>query len=231
MTLPATIDRAALANAKRNQQEFTVQTGNMPFLKLDQDTGEWVYGAGRDPVEDNDLWHVHPLLLQVGWVAWSTDEDSPRKNHGDVKAGIFQPPIRFDDLPPIPSDAEWSKARAMTLACAKGPNKGVQVIYTTNSGGGMRAAQGLAQEVIDRAEAEEEALMPVVRLTEDHYKNRRGRRTYNPIFEIVDWVPIGSTDAPELAAPQDDDDNVREVEETKDVEETPAVRRKRRRRT
>ena len=55
----------------------------------------------------------------------------------------------------------------------------------------------------------------------------------SPIFEIVDWVPIGSTDAPELAAPQDDDDDDEPevVIEEKEPEETPAARRRRRRRT
>src|SRR5262245_57000959 len=118
----------------------TVLPGGKPFLRLLRD-GEWVFGQSDDVVQDGSLWIVNPLSIGHGWSCW-TNYDTKAKNEllDEIMVSVTEPkPIR------PPNNGEWPYAeqRQMDLRCCHGEDTGVEVLYKTNSVGGMRAFDGL----------------------------------------------------------------------------------------
>lgn len=204
--------------AERNLAQHRVKSGGVPFLKLDKGTGEWVYGANADPVEDNDLWAIDPRSLQIGYVAWT---DKPRKNVAEIMRSIFEPPLGNTDFPDVPNGAAWNEQRSMLLVGAKGANKGQTVRYSNGSMGGMERFDELVGEVLARAKTGKADLMPIVRLGSDHYRHAEYGRIHKPIFEIVEWASLDDS--------YEDIEDVEPEPEPEPEEVNPRQRRRRRR--
>ena len=216
-----------LRNAKTNMQAHRVRSGGVPYLRLDKGHGEWGYGADQDPVEDDDVWAVDPRSLSVGYSAWREiqlgNKKVKREFVTEIMWSIFQPPVRSEDFPEIPDDADWAEQRSMHLTGAAGPNKGTAVKYSNGSQGGMQRFDELADEVITRASEGRADIVPLVRLGSDSYQHKSYGRIYKPIFEVVEWVTLDK--GPEDVEPPEETEPPEEVEPPAKTE--PRRRRRR----
>jgi hypothetical protein len=175
--------------------------GGKPLLRLLK-SGVWVFGQQDDPVQEGSEWAVNPLSIKHGWCCWSSSPDPKVVNEllGEVLAPIS------DKKPPMPEPVkgyEWKEQRAFELKCTNGDDEGAEVLYKTNSIGGMRGVDNFLAELIKQLQ--EDPLHPValVRLSAAPYQHPKFGQIFNPILTIARWADM----AGEVAEDGDDDGN------------------------
>ena len=185
---------ANLANALalRSQSLSSGGTG-YPFIKLTQ-TGNWIYGADNVEVQEGSQWAVNPQSFAEGYIAWGIGEVI---NESMALMTSAQPVLQ-NDLPPVPTaEKGWQKQVGFMMACLNGDDKGTQVMFKSSSAGGVKGVRALIDAVIAQIAIDQTNIMPVVLLEEDHYTHKDWNKTiYNPIFNVVSWMPVDSTEAP-----------------------------------
>jgi hypothetical protein len=106
------------------------------------------------------------------------------------------------ELPPVPHGAKkgWEVQVGMSLKCLSGPDKGLEVRYTTTSVGGKRAVNTLGVAIAAQCETTPGKPVPVVSLKKDSYQHKSYGKIYTPVFEIQDWASMdGQTEEAEEA--------------------------------
>lgn len=207
---------AALQSLKSglvNVQSSLPATSGDPLLRMGRD-GLWVYGPENVEVEEGSLWAVNPMSIKHGYVCW-TDHDQkkgPKKNEllGERMVPMTQPKPAKEQLPDLGWD--WVDQVAFDLVCVSGEDKGEQVSYKTTSVGGVRAVHGLIDMIIKQIDADPGNPVPCITLETDTYDHKVWGKTYVPIFQLRNWVPL-TDDLPSVgdAVPEDsegDDDGV-----------------------
>jgi hypothetical protein len=184
---------SSLSVALRTLEKDVGAVGSV-ILKMDKG-GHWIYGAEQTEVESDSTWAVNPFSFIHGYIAWGD---------GDVLGEMMVPVTEpKPELPPVPHGAKkgWEVQVGMSLKCLSGPDKGLEVRYTTTSVGGKRAVNTLGIAIATQCET-----APVVCLKKDSYQHKSYGKIYTPVFEIQDWVSMdGQADeaeAAEEAAPQ-----------------------------
>lgn len=167
-----------------NTEKFNAATeaGRGFFLKMEQKSGDWVYGAEDELADPESMWAINPASVELGYVCWHRQQlvgRHARPSH--------EPPISLDELPPLAPGQEWKPMKKISLVCISGPNEGVEVTYETPTIGGRRAITAVTDGVISRLKQGATEIVPVVRLDSYTYKNKEGGDTRNPVFEIVAW--------------------------------------------
>jgi len=194
---------SSLSVALRTLEKDVGAVGSV-ILKMDKG-GHWIYGAEQTEVESDSTWAVNPFSFIHGYIAWGDGEVL-----GEMMVPVTEPK---PELPPVPHGAKkgWEVQVGMSLKCLTGPDKGLEVRYTTTSVGGKRAVNTLGVAIAAQCETTPGKPVPVVALKKDSYQHKSYGKIYTPVFEIQDWASM--------------DGQTEEVEEGK--EEAAPTRRRR----
>jgi hypothetical protein len=166
--------------------------GGKPFLRLL--SGTWVFGQGNEEIQEGSQWVINTASLGHGYCCWVKDDPKNPKSksqlRGEIMISMSEPkPQR----PPPIDDTPYVEQRAFDAKCFDGTDAGTEVLYKTNSLGGMRAIDDLLVEIQTQlSEPGGRAWpCPVITLNSDFYPNKTyGGRTYYPIFDIVAWADM-----------------------------------------
>lgn len=194
---------AALANLKRgiqNTRQAIPASSTKPILRMGAD-GIWVYGQDNIEVEDGSEWAVNPLSIRHGFVCWTNKKKGEGKNEllGEVYASMSSEPIDPSTLPD--KGWPWKPATSVELKCVtEGDDEDEEVIYKPSSVGGANAMQELLDAIEEQLDKGGDAIVPVIKLTNDHYQHKQYGKTYVPMFEVVDWMTMDGIAADEPAA-------------------------------
>jgi hypothetical protein len=157
-----------------------------------------VFGQKDDAVQDGSSWAVNPLSIQHGYVAWTRHGgDAKNSIAGEVMAPIFE----AKPAKPGPADGEWpyEEQRSMGLKCLDGDDEGTEVVYKTNSRGGMRAMDELLAALQGHLQQDPRFPCPVLQLDADHYQHPKHGRIWIPILTVADWATMTGDLASEAA--------------------------------
>lgn len=180
----------SIASALRG---IDVGTNGVVLLKMDK-TGHWVYGADATEIEKGSTWAVNPLSFVHGFIAWGDGEVL-----GETMSSVSEP---LPELSPVPTGCKtgWQNQIGFAVKCLTGADKGHEMMFKVTSLGGKKAVHALAMEIANRAENPEtqDALIPVVTLTNEHYQHKTYGRIYTPVFDTVNWM--GMSGEPEAEA-------------------------------
>ena len=191
------------------------------YLKMTK-SGEWVYGSDDSEVGENSEWVVDTSSFRVGYQSWDDGELV-----GEETALVTDPPILKSNLQDV--GAPWKALIGCRLLCIEGKDKGVQVVYTTTSKGGIKAVNALMKDLVAHVKSgkHDGKLVPVVALATDSYKHKQYGKIYTPILEILDWIAdVGQNEPEPKAAVEPEPKAAAVVEDEPDA--APPVRRRRR---
>lgn len=187
--------QAFIDNTSRFDDKADPMVGQ--FLKMEQDSGDWVFGAEDNYCDPESVWAVNLGSIEQGWVCWHRSQLVGR--HSRL---AHEPPIMDHELPQLPPGQEWSPMKKMALKCIHGPNDGDEVTYETASRGGREAIKKLLGEVFKRSRSGGQDIIPLVTLDSYTYPNKiSGKDVRNPVFVLVGWSDgesIPNLDAPVL---------------------------------
>ncbi len=202
----ALIDRAALAKNLAASAMSIPQTGDSQFLKMEQDSGNWVFGVDQTEVEKDSLWAVNPGSFEHGYIAWHKSQPE-----NEVMVPVARPLPDVTALPPVQAKDGYQQQRGVQLVCISGADEGSKVVYKHSSGGAMKLFGKLVNDLLDQLEKDPDNCVPIIRMTSTRYKNTRyGGYTYNPVFEIVEFRSLD-----DVSPVNNTDDNDEDDEETK----------------
>jgi hypothetical protein len=187
--------RSGIADSRANTE--ITGGGGKPLLRLLK-SGQWVYGQTDEPVQEGSEWAINPLTVQHGWVCWSDyPGNTKNKRLGAALTPITQKkpgrPIDIDGFP-------WNDLWVFELACISGEDKGVEVTYNANSGGGKKAADAYLASLQRQIEVDPTRLVAIVQLEAASYQHVKYGQIFNPVLDIVEWVDMdGNRGQPQQA--------------------------------
>lgn len=189
----------ALKQGIANVRHTLVTKSTNPFMKLGKD-GIWCYGAENIEVENGSLWAVNVLSFEHGWVAWERGEDAD--NSDGPKGEVMYPMMMSlpDKSEMKDVGAEWKYQISCELLCLNGTDKGEQALYKANSVGATDAMDALTKAIGAHLETDDTTPVPVIELKSSSYQHKKWGKTYTPILDIKDWVPLAA-DMPNVADP------------------------------
>jgi len=217
-------------NKKLTKSQGNIPTrtsGGLPFLKLDQTDGVWLYGSQGVEVEEMSKWVIDSHSLVHGQSCWL----EPSLNGGKrEKAGNVMRPI--DEPNPVPDidhsakGGVWKEQVGCNLVCLSGADKDVEVVYNTDSAAGKEAFYEIFDKI--RSRPSNDHIYPIVNLESGSYLNKTWKKKIRtPEFKIVDWsdmdnnlLSAGTTiqvegkssealTMPELKTPENDEETPR----------------------
>lgn len=155
-----------------------------PFLRM-MKSGDWVFGQTNEEVQPGSHWAVNIMSLAHGWCCW-VDTGSKNELKGEVMDSMTRP------KPPRPGPIDgtpFAEQRQFDLKCINGDDKGTEVLFKTNSLGGMKAVDGLLVDIQKRLAAPDGRAYPcpVLELGEEYYDHSKYGRIYTPVLKVVGW--------------------------------------------
>jgi len=207
--LPANI--ANLATGLAASVATVSQGSGTLYMKMSK-TGMFVYGQEEVEVEDGSHWAANPAGFGHGWTAWGDKaHGTAGKNLGEKMGPASEPIFPESELPDV--EGNWNKAVAIQFRCIDGEDKGVQVLFKSNSHGGRSAYGDLLEKVVEKIKAGDPAFVPICRLAHGSYKHDDYGKIYTPDFIVTDWVTMDGVpgdaeevDAEEVVTPPPADD-------------------------
>lgn len=183
-------------------------------------SGKWVYGQKDTELDPDTKWAMNVPSIEHGWVCWNRDNGADNSG-GPLGEHMVPMGARLPNQFELPKHDhhEWSYQISVELVGTNGEDKGVRVIYKTNSIGGVGEMKKLLTTVAQTASVERP--VPILALGVDSYKHRKYGLTFTPILKIVDYVSLDVTSLPE---PGDDDDGNDEGGAAEDDAEAAALR-------
>jgi len=175
--------------------------GGKPFLRM-MKSGEWVFGPSNEEVQEGSRWVINITSLVHGWCCWVDAGGGKNELQGEVMVSMTQPkPARPAPIGGTP----YAEQRGFALKCIDGADAGTEVIFKTNSIGGMNAVDDLLAKIHGRLAVNRKYPCPVVTLASDHYQNKKYGRIYVPILTVAGWSNMageleGNTPAPAAIA-------------------------------
>ena len=197
--LPANMS-TMLAGLQAAKTTIAVSAGSGdPFLKLTK-SGIFCYGADGVEVEENSAWAADPASFQHGFICWNSDPAiKAAEKLGERMVPATDPAIQLSDLEKF--ESPWMPQLGVSFLCLNGEDKGVKVVYTTTSKGGIKGLSALLGEVIARLSAgEADAIVPVVEFDTTSYRHAKYGEIFNPIFSVKRWESLGSGTPDQAAA-------------------------------
>lgn len=188
-----------------------------PLLKIDQATGQMIYGAENVVLTNGTSWAVNPYSFEQGWVCW----DDNRTKKGEIM-------VPLGEKVPEPEQTgigwNWTEQVAFQLADLDDPT---MVIKLCNSSkGAQKAFSALLAAIRSRPDANYAA--PVVRPFTSSYELKKfGRTVWEPKFPVHDWMNHKTGELLSGASVEDTSDAAPAVEGTSD--DAPVVKRAARR--
>jgi hypothetical protein len=189
--------KSGLLDGLKQVKAETVLSGGYPLLRLIK-SGDWVFGAGNDPVQQGSHWAINPNTLGHGWSCWTNHPGATKNTQiGEVMVSVTEKKPLRDALPVHPFP--WNEQKWFQLRCIDGSDEGVEVLYKTTSDGGLRAFDKLLGELILQIENDPEHPVPVVLLDADSYQHPKWGLTFKPLFTLTGWATLdGAVSEPEL---------------------------------
>lgn len=175
------------------------------ILKLHPDHGYFLFGEAGTEVRENDLWAVNPLSCRHGYIAFTPDFKLAEMADGEVAeiiSDVREPLPAYEDLPQLKQykfrgekterEPDWQHQLALDFRCIQGDNDGAEVVYKPVSVGGLRMQRKLFEEMRRRIADGNEYCVPVIELYVSEYNNKNvgNKRTFNPEFEIKEWMSL-----------------------------------------
>lgn len=189
-----------------NVQQTLVKKGGEPFLRLLKD-GSWVYGQEDVEVEEGSAWAVNPMSIMHGYSCWRRGEGADNSG-GPLGEAMVPASMPLPDLASLPDftkeGGRWDQTFSFSLKCMTGEDRGEQVLYKTNSVGGIAAVDKLLTEIGLQIDSDPTKLVPVVILDSESYNHKKHGKTYTPIIAVKDWLPF-SDDLPDIASDLEDE--------------------------
>jgi hypothetical protein len=183
--LQSYFESATSIDALDNILENAVATGVVgaandpyPLLKIDQASGQLIFGAENVVLVNGSDWVVNPYSFEQGWVAW----DDNRTKKGEIM-------VPLGEKVPEPTQTgigwNWTQQIAFQLADVDDPS---MVIKLCNSSkGAQKAFSSLLSAMRSRPDQAHAA--PVVRPFTTSYELKKfGRTVWEPKFPISDWM-------------------------------------------
>lgn len=134
-------DIARLRSGIAQSRASTRIAGGDQLLRM-QKSGRWVIGQQDEPVQEGSEWAVDPRQIRHGWCCWSNDPNPSAKNELlDERMTSM-----FDAKPPMPEPIQgypFKEQRTLVMKCLNGTDEGLQILFKTNSVGGMRTVDVL----------------------------------------------------------------------------------------
>lgn len=204
-------------------------SGGKQFLKISDKDGAWTFGADETVVEEDSLWAINPVSFFHGYIAWHN-----AAVEGEHRSSIRRPLPSIDSLPQVKAQNGWQMQQGFDLVCVSGADAGVQCEFKTSSTGGKRAVGNVASAINDQFAKDPDALVPIVRLRDNKYYDKKYKKDqFPPVFEVVEWrrmddvTPVEDKPEPEepaaqtrtrSAAPPPPDKDAEEAELAKEYE-------------
>lgn len=176
--------------------------GGKPLLRMLK-SGEWVFSQENVEVQTGSEWVINIASLGHGWCCWVEGAGNNKNSlQGEAMAPMTDPkPAR-----PLPiNGTEFKEQRAFEAKCRNGEDAGTEVLYKTNSYGGLKETDALLAAIFKQLASDPEYAFPVVRFETDHYIHGKWGQIYTPMFTIVGWADMNGQDravAPALPDPK-----------------------------
>lgn len=170
---------------QESRQQTVIAGGGKDLLRLLK-SGEWVFGATNEEVQEGSSWIVNIMTLGHGWACW-VEGVGNNKNElaGEMMSPMTDPkPMR----PPPIGDTPYQEQRWFELKCMDGDDEGKEVLHKTGSVGGMRAVDGLLADIFKQLASNPDYAFPVIQLESDSYQHTKWGKIYVPILNIVGWA-------------------------------------------
>ena len=168
----------------------TTPIGGRPFQPLmkfkSREGGTWMFGQRRTVPEPDSLWAVNPLTFTWGWVCWNDSS----KILGERMVSVTEPLPDAAQLPP--RDFEWQKQMGVNMKCVSGIDAGAEVMFKTNTRGGIGELSQLVDKVRDRLTGQQHdgKVVPVVKLENSSYPHDNYGKTYVPVMTFDHWMSM-----------------------------------------
>ena len=103
---------------------------------------------------------------------------------------VSQPKPVFTDLPD--TGFEWQEEWAVEMKCLDGADAGVEVIFKTNTDGGVKAIALMVELVRNRIDSGQHdgKIAPIVLLEKDSYQHPKHGPTSYPVLNRIDWMSL-----------------------------------------
>jgi len=188
-----------IAGIGKSRESAPVGAGGKPLMRL-MKSGMWVFGQDDADVQEGSIWAVNPLAIGHGFAAWSNNAAGTGKNSllGEIMVPVTEPrPPMPDALP----NAEWKLQRSAEMICTNGADKGVEVLYKTNSVSGLRAFDVFLGSLQAQLRVDPEHPVAMLRLGSSSYKHTQYGQIFTPVLEITGWATMHGEPADDGAPP------------------------------
>ena len=155
----------------------------MPFMKLDKNSGKFMYGAEAIEVDPGERWAVNPVSFHHGYIGWQGGQVV-----GEVMVPISSPKPNPGELtPPIAAKGAdgWQEQVTFTL---KSLEDDTEAMFKTSTKGGRGGVSKLAGEMATQVAKNPAAPIPVIHLVSDSYPHKQYGQIYFPVFKVVGWM-------------------------------------------
>jgi hypothetical protein len=168
----------------------------LPLMQYKSRENTHSFGQRETIPEDDSRWAVDPTTFQWGYVSFSGTANKPPL--GEVLVSVGQPKPDVTEL--RDTGFPWQEQWAVQLKCISGVDAGTEVIFKSNTVGGIQAIAGLIDKVRDRLNAGEHGgkIVAILKLVKDSYQHEEFGRVWYPVLEIIDWMSLDGP-APEPA--------------------------------
>jgi hypothetical protein len=187
VTVTDDLAKQLAAGIAQSRSSTVLSTGGFDLLRMLK-SGEWVFGQSDEPVQEGSRWVVNILSIRHGWCCWIEGEG----NGANKLAGEELVPIS-DPKPPRPLPIEgkpFVELRTFVLACLDGDDVGHNVLYKVQSLGGMKAIDGLLQDIQRQLAIDPKHSCPILRLGNSYYEHKKWGRVYTPVLDRVGWADL-----------------------------------------
>jgi hypothetical protein len=155
---------------------------NKPLLRFTK-SGEWVFGADNEELDDGARLAVNPASFKVGYIAWNGGAVA-----GEKMVALGQV-LNSEDLPEVDSETGWQPQISVDLAGLTADKSGFrdEYVFKTTSNGGRDCLMDLAAELSEELE-NNSGRIPVVELSSESYRHKKYGTVHKPVLKLVEWI-------------------------------------------
>ena len=183
--------------AKVNTAAIIGRSGLPMLLFKSRDNGTWGFGQKRTIPEPGSRWAINPLTFKRGYICFNNNKPA-----GEQLLSVSEPEVDVTKLPN--TGFEWQPEWAVNMKCLDGADAGIEVIFKSNTVGGIQAIVMMLETVRTQLENKQNdgKIVPLVLLENYSYPHPEFGKTWNPMLKLVDWMPLdGPAPAPAPAEP------------------------------
>lgn len=164
-------------------EDRPVQSSGLPFLKLRKNDGLWVYGQEQTECADDTEWMIGAMTIMQGFVDWHGGKPA-----GEKMAYVGQPKPKESELGASKGKNGWEAQVGFHLIGIGGEDDGKEIIWKTNTHGGVNQWNAIFDAIKARAGAGKTACNPIVALKETSYTHAEYGLIYKPDMRVLRWV-------------------------------------------